>query len=328
MKKRTYFDFKKDLWVLILDILAVNVSYYLAILFRYYLRSRIIPGATGFLSIFWRFAPYYTVICIVVFLLFRLYNGMWLYAGINDLNRIVLASLTASILHVAGTAIFIWKMPNSYYIIGAAIQVGLLMVIRYSYRIFDLERRKISSRDLPVQNVMVVGADMAAKKVLKYLESENGFKPVVVLDDKTREKSLHGLPVVKTAQEAFDNFTINQILVADPLLSDARRDELRKACEDRQIEMSDFTGFFSNQSGVLPLTNLVRVISSPAKIRIGDKVYDSPEKAMQELRGRCTVTKIEGEGLTIDVKPDQTSMPYDEWAKQYKQETGEDVSFF
>ena len=327
MKKDTvYFDLKKDAWVVILDVIAVNLSYFLALILRYYLRFRLVPAAAEFLMVFYKFAPIYSVIAVVVFLLFRLYGGMWEYASINELNRIVPASITASVLYVIGTIILFKRMPIAYYGIGAVIQLVFLLVIRYSYRFIALERQRIANRAAPVQKVMVVGADVTAKKILKYLETESALKPVVVVDEKSREKSVHGLPVVLNVREAVEQFGINCILLADPLLNENRRDEIVKLCEEKNIELLDYAGFFRNQLGVLSLVEIVKVIDSPAAIKVGDRCFETVEEAMQDMHGRYRVESIKGDKITIEVRPYDDKM--DDWAKTYKQETGEDVSFF
>ncbi|MDO5702733.1 MAG: hypothetical protein Q4G47_05210, partial [Lachnospiraceae bacterium] len=327
-KDTVYFDFKKDCWVVILDIIAVNLSYFAALILRYYLRFRLVPAATEFLTVFYKFAPIYSVLCVVLFLLFRLYGGMWEYASINDINRIVLASVSASILYVVGTAVLFMRMPITYYAIGSVIQLVLLLVIRYSYRLVDIEKQKIANKKAPVQNVMVVGADVTAKKVLKFLETETALRPVVVVDEKSRDRSVHGLPVVRDAAEAIGQFGVNCVLIADPLLNDLRRNELERICEEKSIELFDYAGFFRNQSGVLPLTDLVKVVDSPASIRVKGTVYQSIEEAMQAMNGRYRVESIKGDNMTIEVKPDEGGANMEDWAKAYKQETGEDVSFF
>ena len=50
------------------------------------------PTVSYYQTDFLKFAPFYTILCILVFAIFRLYGGMWRYAGINDMNRIIGAS--------------------------------------------------------------------------------------------------------------------------------------------------------------------------------------------------------------------------------------------
>ena len=83
---------KNDLWIMLLDILAVNLSYLLALYMRFFVHGEFRATVGYYLDYFWRFAPYYTILAIVTFALFKLYGGMWRYAGLNDMNRIIFAN--------------------------------------------------------------------------------------------------------------------------------------------------------------------------------------------------------------------------------------------
>ena len=85
--KKVWDAVRKDLWIVVLDIIAVNASYLLALLIRFFVNGAFRPIVTNsYLPAFWQFAPFYTVACIVIFIAFRLYGGMWTYAGLNDMK--------------------------------------------------------------------------------------------------------------------------------------------------------------------------------------------------------------------------------------------------
>ena len=328
MKNKPIFDLKKDLWVLIFDVIAVNISYFMAIILRYYIRYQFVPEATDFLKIFWRFAPIYTVISIAVFLLFRLYNGLWAYAGLAHMNRIVLASVCASVLYVIGTSVLFRPMPSSFYLVGAAIQLVLILMIRYIYKIIAIEKQRVASKNQPVQKMMLIGSEATAQKVLAYLNNEPGFVPVVVVDEKSTQKTLNGLPIMHSAFDAFEKYKTDCVMIADPLLSDIRREEIRKACKERNLELYDYSGFIKNIAGSLPFTDLMRVVSSPATIKAGDKTYGSAEEVLRNLNGRFSVASITGDKLVIEIKPAGEAVTSEDWIKEHEQESGEEVSFF
>ena len=139
MRKVTW----KDILIVLLDIIAVNASYLLALYARFYGITVVGDVFYGYLNAFWKFAPFYTVICLIVFYLLKLYNGMWQYAGLSDVNRIICASVTTSLIHVLGTLLFVKKMPLSYYIVGSVFQLVALFAIRLGYRVFLMERGKL-----------------------------------------------------------------------------------------------------------------------------------------------------------------------------------------
>ena len=94
----------RDLWIVLLDIVAVNAAYFLALMVRLYVNFEWRDVARDYyLPAFLRFAPVYTVLVIIVFMLFRLYGGMWQYAGLNDMNRILGANAITVVIQVVGT---------------------------------------------------------------------------------------------------------------------------------------------------------------------------------------------------------------------------------
>ena len=76
-KLKNFFRF--NAWVLLLDIVAVNLAYYGALVIRFYNAFWQPTNIGYYLEYFYRFTPWYTVLAIAVFFLFRLYDGMWVY---------------------------------------------------------------------------------------------------------------------------------------------------------------------------------------------------------------------------------------------------------
>ena len=328
MKRKPVFDLKKDLWVIIFDILSVNIAYFAAIVLRYYLRYSFIPEAAEYLKTFWKFAPIYTVVCIIVFLLFGLYNGMWIYASLRDLQRIATASIVASILYVIGSWAFFTKMPYSFYLVGAFFQLCLIVFIRYIYRIIGIEKQKAEAKKLPVQNMMIIGSGASAIKVLDILNNELLYKPVVIVDPNCKEKSIRGIPVAATSKDVVDQYKVNCTIITDPLLPNAKREEISILCSDKKIELYDYTGFMKSASGSVSLLDINRIVSGPVKIVAGGKTFGSAEEAMRALKGGYSVASVSGNDLTIELKPSGNASPSGEWIKKYEQESGEEVSFF
>ena len=125
------------------DIVAVNFSYFIALVIRFYVNFEFNVWAERYIPAFLRFAPYYTVCCLVIFWLFKLYNSRWKYAGLNDLNRILLACLLTCVVQVVGSVVFVLRMPITYYAIGAVIQFVLIAASRFYYRFFLMEPERV-----------------------------------------------------------------------------------------------------------------------------------------------------------------------------------------
>ena len=99
-KNKIWEFIKSDLWIVLLDILAVTIAYWLALNARFIGYSELGDLFHSYLTTLFHFAPFYAAICIVVFSRFGLYDGMWKYAGMHDMNRILMASGICSISYI------------------------------------------------------------------------------------------------------------------------------------------------------------------------------------------------------------------------------------
>lgn len=262
----------KDWLILALDIIAVNAAYFLALLLRFYVNYEFRPTVSFYLTDFLTFAPFYTVLCIAVFFFFRLYGGMWQYAGINDMNRIIGASVVTAVLHVVGTALFIRRMPITYYIIGAILQFLFITLIRFGYRIWLVEKKKIASSKKQGAPSMVIGAGEAARRVIRDLDDSDAFSPVCVLDSKggVYGKMMDGIPVyggIDRLTNAINQYGIKNIFIADPLLQPKLKSEIEKICKEKDIDLQDY-GYSIYLSGNEELAETREVVAEPAQKKV------------------------------------------------------------
>ncbi|MBQ4462813.1 MAG: hypothetical protein II915_00195 [Eubacterium sp.] len=268
----------RNLWVLLLDILAVNAAYYLGLVIRFSTNLEIKPEAMDpFLPGYVHFAPFYTVICVVIFYLFRLYGGMWRYAGLNDMNRIIGANLVSAVIQVAGTLLFFQRMPISYYIIGAVLQFTFIVIIRFSYRFILAERQKIAGKKVPTVSTVVIGAGDMGRRAVQHLTDHTAFRVSVIYDERNAGMTQDGIRVVggELAEvfQAYDD--IEAVCVADTKLNAETKNTINKACEDQGLELIDFTGKFSNLGGSLSLTALLEKAAGSVEIVVVDGSVDA-----------------------------------------------------
>lgn len=331
--KKIWDSIAKDLWIVLLDIIAVNAAYFLALLVRFYVNFEFRGVAQDYyLPAFLRFAPIYTVLCFLVFVAFKLYGGMWRYAGINDMNRIIGASLVTTVIQIIGTT-FIFTpekyghMPITYYAIGAVLQFLFISLIRFGYRILLVEKKKVAGRNIPTVPSMVIGAGETARKALHHLE-DTPFRATVIVDEKSAGKTLDGIDVISDFIVGLSK--VRAVFIADPNLSAEKRKEIKDKCEEAGVELQDYTGYLSNLGGSIPVSSLLELIKEKITLIIDGKEteYSSGEEALQSLKDRYEIKSIEGARVEL-VKPSSAAyVGYDAWAQQHKEQTGEDVSFF
>lgn len=325
--KKIWDSIAKDLWIVLLDIVALNASYFLALLIRFYVNGEFRATVNYLIGDWAKFAPFYTVLSILVFVAFRLYGGMWRFAGINDMNRIIGASVATAILQVVGTALFIRRMPITYYVIGAILQFLFVSLIRFGYRILLVEKKKVAERNAPIVPTMIIGAGETARKAIHHLE-DTPFRATVVVDEKSAGKSLDGVSIVSDFAGVLNS--VRAVFIADPNLKAEKRDEVKKACEEAGIEFQDYTGYLSNLGGRIPTSSLLELMNGAVTLVIEGKVteYSSGEEAIASLKDRYDIKGISGAKIELVKSSSTAYVGYDAWAQQHKQQTGEDVSFF
>lgn len=135
----SYYCIKKFL-LAIYDVIVANGAYLLALWLRFDCRYTEIPN--HYLTAWVKYIPIQTIVCLVIFKLLNLYLSLWKFASYNELKRCVIAVLLSSLLHAAGITVMFHCMPISYYVIGAGIELVLVLVVRFLYRFVFLERSK------------------------------------------------------------------------------------------------------------------------------------------------------------------------------------------
>lgn len=326
--KKIWSKVAKDLWIILLDIIAVNASYYIALVMRFFVHGEFRPIAeTKYIPAFQQFAPFYTVLCILVFALFRLYGGMWRYVGINDMNRIIGASLVTGVLYVLGTTLFVCRMPVTYYLIGAALQFFFLAIIRFAYRILLVEKKKITGKKNPAVPTAIIGAGETARKALHQLE-DTPFRVTAVVDEKSAGKTMYGIPVAADIDAVLP--TVKAVFIADNTLTAEERKAIKAKAEAAGAQVQDYTGYLSNLGGNIPVTALLEIAEGPVTLVIDGQKTDfaSGKEALKSLRERYDVTGVRSPEITLRKFASSAYVGYEAWAQQHKEETGEDVSFF
>ena len=323
------------------DIVAVNFSYFIALVIRFYVNFEFNVWAERYIPAFLRFAPYYTVCCLVIFWLFKLYNSRWEYAGLNDLNRILLACLLTCVVQVVGSVVFVLRMPITYYAIGAVIQFVLIAASRFSYRFFLMERERVRrSRNGGSIPVMIVGVGETSHVVRKHLErnADNAAHPVCMVDFRDGlGDMMEGLPVVSGVNKIADavkKYAVECVILADTTMPQNVRKTVRDICAELNVEVQDFAGYFQESRGAVTLRNLMEYTKGEVELVIADKTmrFSNGEQAVMSVTGKYVVSNISAKDdrLVIELQKD-ILVPNDvkeEWVQNYEKETGEDISFF
>ena len=245
------------------------------------------------------------------------------------MNRIIGASACTALIQIVGTALFLERMPITYYLIGALLQFGFIVLIRFSYRILLVEKKKLSSRGDQMIPTLILGAGENGRRAIRHFEDHTVFRPVAVLDSAGAGKSLDGIPVEDgEPADLAKKYHVQAVCIADTKLDPDQKKQIREFCDAQGLELQDFTGRFSNLGGRLPLTALMELARGPVTLitEDGEKRYESGDEALRAVSGRYDVAALND--LKVELRKPSAQNSYDRWMENYKAETGEDISFF
>lgn len=249
------------IYLAVYDILAVNFSYFAGLWLRFDLHYSRIPKE--YFSAFLKFAPFYTVFTILVFMVLRLYNSLWRFASFSELNRILISSLITTIFHVAGITFLFKRMPISYYVIGAVFQFCAVTSIRFLYRFINLERSRRNKASNALHRAMVIGAGSAGQVIVRDLKSssKSDIIPVCVIDDNKNKwgRFMDGVPIVggrDSIMEAVEKYSVDRILFAIPTASVENKRDILNICSETGCTLQSLPGIFQLANGEAHLSNL------------------------------------------------------------------------
>jgi len=177
---------------------------------------------------------------------------MWRYAGIRDVNRIVFANVITAVIHIAATVLFIQRMPISYYVMGAAMQMAAVGFIRFAYRLAVLEKRQIGKAK--AINALVIGTKENGSQTIKLLNIGIQYRPVAIIDSSNKNAGMmmDGIPVYGSDDFAsvVTKNKIKAVFLADATVDKEHRKAIIRFCKDNKLQFRDYSSFFSYQGDV------------------------------------------------------------------------------
>ena len=252
--------------IMLMDVIATAVSFFLGLWFRYDFTFRAISPVhlQGYLSSI----GLWCAITVAVFFLFRLYNSIWAYVGTSEVFRItgayaVLAVIGVLLFHFDGSL-----MPRSSMVVGFLFSYASTVAIRFSYRLVRTAQRQIShiTHANGVKNVMIIGAGDAGRALATEFTNSDHIRDHLscVIDDNSSKwnKQLCGVPIVggrKDIQDAVKRYRIGKIIFAIPSCSAKTRKEILDICATTGCEVQTLPGIFQMVNGDVSVSKLRNV---------------------------------------------------------------------
>ncbi len=247
-----------SIYLMLFDILAVNLCYFATLWLRFDLRFSEIPDY--YINAWLRFVPVYTVFCLAVFHMLHLYNSIWRFASYTELNKVMLSSVITAAFHTIAITILQMRMPISYYVFGALLQFMAVLGVRFSYRFILLvwknKRGSAGSKGMQAPRIMLIGAGIGGQMLLRDVSSasEINGKVVCIIDDNPNKwnRFIEGVPVVGGRQSIPENvkkYQVDKIYFAIPSAKAAQKKEILDICKETGCELKTVPGMYQLVNG-------------------------------------------------------------------------------
>lgn len=207
------------------DLLSIGLAFSSAYFFRFSFDPNLQTHISSSLYFLWILLPFQ----FLFFIFFGLYRGVWRFASLHDLIRIIKAVSCGTLLLV-----LIWflgqgneALPRSVPILYFVFLIVFMAGSRTAYRLFKTHQDRGSGK-----RVLIIGAGDAGEGLIRDLlrHATQKYKPVAILDDHPSKngRELHGVRVVgkiNALAQLAEKYRIEHVFVAIPSLSakDMRR---------------------------------------------------------------------------------------------------------
>ena len=260
MKKAGIFhsdDAKRTLRVIFLalvDLVVIQFSAFMALLVRFDFSYTLLRESM-FLDALLRYAPWFTVLTVLIFIPFKLYSSLWEFASVDELLHILLAAMAVAVLQFAAIVLNLVNLPLSFPMLNAMFLAVLTVLFRFFYRMARSIARRRSRRGVQART-MLIGAGSAGMQTLREFEtSENSKNHVVCIIDDDPQKTgryLNNVKIVGTRcdiAKAAQDYRVEEIVFAIPAAPTQQRKQILKLCQETGCKLKILPGISQLANG-------------------------------------------------------------------------------
>jgi FlaA1/EpsC-like NDP-sugar epimerase len=210
--------------------------------------------------------PWATALYSAAFLGFGLYRGLWRFASLPDLRRIVLAvgmgALAVPALFALVQAHFV--VPRSVYLLAPVLLAVMMAGSRIAYRAWKEGHLGSIVTKPEAMPVLVIGAGRAAALLLKELAANPAWRVVGLLDDDSRKRGaeLFGEKVlgpIALVGEIAERLDVRHAIIAMPGAPHAVRRRALDLCAARGMSVMTVPAISDIVSGKVSVSALRKV---------------------------------------------------------------------
>jgi len=238
----------------------------------------------------------------VVFWLMGLYRGLWRYASLPDLQRILVAVGVAALATPAWFTLiaFTAVVPRSVYMISPVLLVGAMCGSRLLYRAWKERTLLGMVRHPQAVPVLVLGAGSAASSLLRDLANSNQWRAVGLLDDDTGKhgSAIQGVKILGApwaVGAVAQGLGVTQAIIAMPGATHGERKRAVDLCSAAGLAVMTVPSYADLVSGKVSVSALRNVELDDLLGRDPVQLDDAGLRGL--IEGRCVL--VTGAGGSI-----------------------------
>ncbi len=254
----------RRLFLVLCDVTIICASSALGLLLRFDLNPGKVPMI--YVESVWYYLPFNMVFTLIIFYLFKLYHSIWRFAGVIEMQNVLSACVTVSLLQFVGFQIFELPIPRSYYFQFGGVLFLLTLGSRFSYRFIRYLIRK-SDDNSNMKRIMLIGGGNAANSIIKEIRTSEHIHNTVVkciIDDANEKQGtyIQGIRVVGTRKDIIDCaslYQIDEIIIAIPSAPKKTIGEIVNICKETDCSLKILPGIYQFMNDEVSISQLRNV---------------------------------------------------------------------
>ncbi len=177
----------------------------------------------------------------LTFWLFGCYRGIWRFASIPDLMRLLKAVLTGAVATTVMCFMIgrLQTIPRSVLVLYPVLLIGVLSATRVAYRTFKDRNFKLDFENGP--RALLVGAGRAGEMLVRDMERHTQLSPVAFVDDDPTKQGqeIRGMRVrgtISDIPQLLDELAVKIVLITMPSASRKVMDQVVRMCAEYGIQ--------------------------------------------------------------------------------------------
>lgn len=259
---------KREKKLIIIDIILIIFSLYLALLLRFDFGT---AGEFSYYMYFYRLSIIPLIVITLIFNdIFHLYTSLWKYASIEELLSVVYSATISNVVFIIFSYFVNYRLleskyfrfPYTVHIIFWILSVVSLGGIRFLYRVVEVNRGGTGSQG-KAKRLLIIGAGDAGALLVKEIKRSNtlNYDIVGIIDDDNTKKGklINGIKVIGGRDEIISaccDHEVEEIILAIPSADLKTKKQIINLCKQTNCKLKTLPGVYEMIDGNVNLSKI------------------------------------------------------------------------